>query len=78
MLQGPSVDQGFWGGRETIRAEICEGVRCEIIIIINLDHSNLLWCYRRILKISWIDTLTNEKVLEIIGTQQTLVSDLVK
>ena len=31
-----------------------------------------MWCYRSMLKINWIDRITNEEVLERIGERRTL------
>jgi len=36
------------------------------------------WCYRRILRISWCDFITNDEVYERIGTQPVLVQQLLK
>ncbi|CAG9831261.1 unnamed protein product [Diabrotica balteata] len=32
-----------------------------------------MWCYRRMLKIFWIDRVTNEEVLHRMGTERELV-----
>ena len=31
-----------------------------------------MWCYRRMMNIKWMDKITNEEVLEIIGERRTL------
>ena len=41
-------------------------------------HASEMWCYRRILKISWIERVTNKKVLETIGHQRVLVNEMIK
>ena len=38
-------------------------------------HAFEMWCYRRILKISWMERVTNKKVLETIGHQRVLVNE---
>lgn len=35
-----------------------------------------LWCYRRILKISWTEKMTNEKVLTLMGINENLLNRL--
>ena len=37
-----------------------------------------MWCYRRILKISWKDMISNEKVLDMIGKRKSLLQDQIK
>ena len=37
-----------------------------------------MWCYRRILKISWKEMICNEKVLDMIGKRKSLPKDLIK
>ena len=37
-----------------------------------------MWCYRRILKISWTERVTNKKVLETVGHQKVLVNEMIK
>ena len=41
-------------------------------------HAFEMWCYRRILKISWMERVTNKKVLETIGHQRVLVNEMIK
>ena len=36
------------------------------------------WCYRRILKISWMDNVTNEKVLKLMQTKLHFMEDMLK
>ena len=37
-----------------------------------------MWCYRRILKISWEEMISDEKVLDIIGKRKSLLQDLIR
>ncbi|XP_068082188.1 uncharacterized protein [Anabrus simplex] len=37
-----------------------------------------MWCYRRILKVSWIDRITNEEVLNRIGERRSIWLNLTK
>ena len=37
-----------------------------------------MWCYRRMMKIKWIDRITNEEVLKRIGERRTLWKSLRK
>ena len=37
-----------------------------------------MWGYKRILKISWTEKVTNKKVLETIGHQRVLVNEMIK
>ena len=37
-----------------------------------------MWCYRRMLKIRWVDRITNEEVLNRIGEERTLWHNLTK
>ena len=36
------------------------------------------WCYRKILKIKWVDRVKNEKVLEVVGEERSLWKKIVK
>ena len=37
-----------------------------------------MWCYRRILKISWKEIISTEEVLDMIGKRKSLLQDLIK
>ena len=41
-------------------------------------HAFEMWCYRRLLKISWTEKVTNIEVLKRMGNKKTLVEDLMK
>ena len=36
------------------------------------DGGFQMWCYRRMMKIKWVDRITNEEVLERTGERKTL------
>ena len=36
-----------------------------------------MWCYRRILQISWKEMISNEKVLDMIGKRKRFLQDLI-
>ena len=37
-----------------------------------------MWCYRRILKTSWKEMISNEKVLDMIGRRKSSLQELIK
>ena len=37
-----------------------------------------MWCYRRMLKIKWIDKVTNEMTLQRVGEKRSLLKSIVK
>lgn len=46
--------------------------------IINKLHAFEMWCYRRLLKISWTEKVSNKRLLERIGNKMILVEELFK
>lgn len=54
----------------------CETWTLKVTMINKLEAFEL-WCYRRILKISWISHTSNEDVLKMMGTERLLL-DIVK
>lgn len=37
-----------------------------------------MWCYRRILKISWVDRITNDAVLRRMGKEREIINNVKK
>ena len=35
-----------------------------------------MWCYRKLLKISWVDKVTNEEVLILVNERRTLYASI--
>ena len=52
------------------------------VIAVNFEHvitAFEMWCYRRILKISWTNMITNEEVLRRVGeTEAKLLKMIIK